>query len=108
MDSQPIQPNSGLNPLAESAGRASAKPAAASGNGPAFEALLEKLQAQAEGLRQKSEELSEPSQLASAVDMARSSLDDALSLSQQLLEAYRADVQKSDESQTGGTAADED
>jgi len=104
MDSQPINPNQGLNPLRETGGVSPGKSGATSGNGPAFEALLEKLQTQADGLRQKTEQVDDPGQLAGAVDMARTSLNDALSLSEQLLEAYRADLQKGAE----GESSDEE
>jgi hypothetical protein len=58
--------------------------------GPAFEALLERLSARAVELRQRSQTLSSPAELPEAVDAARASLEDALVLGQELLEAYRA------------------
>jgi len=64
------------------------------GNAPAFRALLENLQAQASDLRHEGESLSDPADLASAVDHARSSLEDAFSLRDQLLEAYRQNAQQ--------------
>jgi hypothetical protein len=57
--------------------------------GPAFKALLDKLQQQARSLQAESETIARPEELSGAVDRARSSLDDALSLSDQLLEAFR-------------------
>ena len=57
--------------------------------GPAFHALLEKLQQSARSLSADSENVDKPDELSGAVDRARSTLNDALSLSDQLLEAYR-------------------
>jgi hypothetical protein len=56
---------------------------------PAFEALLEKLERRAAELRAQADAVEEPEQLASAVEDARTSLEDALSLGASLLEAYR-------------------
>lgn len=64
--------------------------AATSGSSPAFEALLERLSARAAELDTKSRELSGPEDLPGAVDAARASLEDALTLGERLLEAYRA------------------
>ena len=57
--------------------------------GAAFQALLEKLQQQAHNLQRDSETVARPEELSGAVDRAHSSLQDALSLSDRLLEAYR-------------------
>ena len=57
--------------------------------GAAFQALLEKLQQQAQNLQRDSETVARPEELSGAVDRAHSSLQDALSLSDRLLEAYR-------------------
>lgn len=62
--------------------------------GPAFKALLDRLEGQAVGLRRESEQVQGPADLAGAVDNARASLSDALSLGGQLLEAYRAAQQQ--------------
>ncbi len=69
---------------------ATQKPATAPEAGPAFRVLLEQLEQQAQGLTRASEGLDEPKELAGAVDRARATLDDALSLGDQLLEAFRA------------------
>jgi len=61
-----------------------------SSGGPAFQALLEKLEGHARDLRSASENLKDPGGLAGAVDRSRASIADALSLHDQLLEAYRA------------------
>ena len=58
--------------------------------GVAFRALLERLEGQARGLAHAGDDLREPEQLADAVDRARTSLADALSLGEELLEALRA------------------
>ena len=56
---------------------------------PAFEALLEQLEQRAADLRAQADAVEKPEQLASAVEDARSSLEDALNLGASLLEAYR-------------------
>lgn len=58
--------------------------------GPAFRALLDQLTEQTRQLKADGDKLSAPAELAGVVDRARASIDDALSLSDQLLEAYRA------------------
>ncbi len=61
--------------------------------GPAFQALLDRLQQQARSLQHDGETLESPEQLPDAVDRAQASLEDALSLSNRLLEAYREATQ---------------
>ena len=56
---------------------------------PAFRVLLDRLQEQAAKIESESRTLENPEALAEAVDIARTSLDDALSLSDKLLEAFR-------------------
>lgn len=71
---------------------ASGQPAgqAEASGGASFQALLEKLEGQASGLGQKaSQGLDAPSDLGGAVADARTSLDAALGLGRDLLEAYR-------------------
>ncbi len=58
--------------------------------GPAFEVLLERLEARAAELQAKSKTLSVATELPGALDAARVSLEDALHLGEELLEAYRA------------------
>jgi flagellar hook-basal body complex protein FliE len=55
-----------------------------------FRALLDKLQENANKLEEESDKAAGPDELAGAVDRAHASLQDALSLSEQLVEAYRA------------------
>jgi len=87
-------------------GRPAAKGGAASeGAGNAFKALLDRLQQQAQSLSADSETVEKPEDLSGAVGRARASLDDALSLSDQLLEAYREATQQKSSSDAGGDAA---
>jgi len=58
-------------------------------SGVAFRALIEKLQEQALELSAASDAVESPDELAGAVEKAGTSLRDALSLGDQLLEAYR-------------------
>ncbi|MEM7518029.1 MAG: hypothetical protein AAF368_14045 [Planctomycetota bacterium] len=74
----------------ESAGRPAADKTAENGQDsttPAFQVLLERLQAQASALRDT--KLDGPEELSGAVDTAGETLRDALELRDQLLEAYR-------------------
>jgi hypothetical protein len=64
---------------------------------PAFHALLADLQVQAQELRDTSAGVDDPTRLAGAVDRARESLEDALSLGDQLLEAYRESVHQDED-----------
>jgi hypothetical protein len=84
-------------------GPAAAKPAlrgdgarSAERSAPAFEALLERLEARAAELELRSRTLERPEELPDAVDAARASLADALALGEELLEAYRAAEQRGD------------
>ena len=89
-----MDPNLHLNGAAGTSGvqtpGANASSKASSSGGPAFHALLEKLEGHARDLRSASENLEDPGGLAGAVDRSRASIEDALSLHDQLLEAYRA------------------
>jgi hypothetical protein len=67
-----------------------------------FETLLERLTARAAELEEKSKTLAAPEELPGAVDAARASLEDALALGAELLEAYRAS-----RTNTGGASAGE-
>lgn len=73
-----------------SASNARPQRTASPASSPAFEALLERLSARAAELDTKSRELERPADLPGAVDAARASLEDALTLGERLLEAYRA------------------
>ena len=71
--------------LARSSQTPGARPA-----GPAFEALLERLTSRAAELDERARTLAAPEELPAALDSARASLEDALKLGSDLLEAYRA------------------
>ncbi|MBI5364839.1 MAG: hypothetical protein HZA53_16805 [Planctomycetes bacterium] len=58
-------------------------------DGVAFKALLERLERDAHALERDSQRVQGPQALAGAVDRAHASLQDVLSLGDQLLEAYR-------------------
>lgn len=95
---------SAITPLSPARAPASAgAPAASPAQGAAFKALLDQLEAQARELAEKSDQVDGPSELASAVDRAHASLQDALSLSERLLEAYRAERART--AASGGTDA---
>ena len=94
MAQAPIPASPGPNPLRGLEGAAPSSPAKTSApnksdQSPAFRVLLDKLQAQARELEEKSQAVDAPEHLAEAVDLARASLDDALSLSDRLLESFR-------------------
>ncbi len=93
MADTPLILPSGHDPKIKSAETAKTK--ATSSEGPAFHVLLERLQARAQELEQSSADVTDPKRLAGAVDTARASLEDALSLSDQILEAFREVQQQS-------------
>lgn len=73
--------------ISDAGQRASASDAPA--DGVAFRALLDKLAGSAERLRASEDGVTDAQTLAGAVEDARSTLSDALSIQEQLLEAYR-------------------
>ena len=104
----PIRNN--LIPL-DRAGAASSAPKAkeTAAGGAAFRALLDDLQAKAQKLREDGKAVDGPADLAGAVETARESIAGALSLSDQLLEAYRAAQQQEqadDAGESGGERHD--
>jgi hypothetical protein len=70
--------------------------------GAAFKALLEQLAERARELEKTSTKPVDASGLAGAVEEAHGSLQDALTLSSQLIEAYRANVQTGAKPATAG------
>jgi hypothetical protein len=93
----PIIPPTGLDPIQKSAETSSSSKAKEGApEGPAFRVLLEQLQARAQELEQTTQDVSDPDRLAGAVDTARASLEDALSLSDQILEAFHEARQQAD------------
>ena len=85
---QPLGPES-VRPQTSAPSPSKAPAAPAGETSPSFEALLEKLQTHAQVLGEKSQQVSDPEQLSGAVEAAKASLDDAVSLGDRLLEAYR-------------------
>ena len=71
------------------AGGAKASAPSTTESGAAFRVLLEQLEERARELSARSAEVTDASELAGAVDSARASLDEALTLGERLLEAYR-------------------
>ena len=67
----------------------SAAPSIATESGAAFRVLLERREESARELSARSVEVTDASDLAGAVDSARASLADAMTLGERLLEAYR-------------------
>lgn len=93
-ENQPISSGGSIR-IGQSA--ASKPPSSTNGaNGAAFQALIEELETKARMLAAESQQVSGPTDLAQAVDNAHKSLQDALSLSDRLLEAYRASMHAPD------------
>lgn len=96
-------------PLGESTAAKQQDPKA----GAAFRALLERLEEKTRALGQASEALDDPRQLGEAVQSARDSVEQAVLLGSDLLEAYRAAQQRAagdstttqNDSQDGGPGA---
>lgn len=91
---QPLDPRSlgAIRPDAAAPARGDqpqTAPGATTEPGAAFRALLERLEERTRELEEKSQTLEDASGLAGAVDTARASLEDAVSLSDKLLEAFR-------------------
>ncbi len=95
--SSPLNPASAITP-----GKAGQQDPAAGTGGPAFRALLESLQEKSRSLSVDSQKVEKPEDLSGAVDRARSTLTDALSLSDQLMEAYRQAGHGRDAKSPGG------
>jgi hypothetical protein len=93
MTTDPIRPD-GLKGVDPTRGGAESAAGARPRGGADFEALLEKLETRAEGVRAASGAVDSPENLSGAVENARTALSDALSLGDQLLEAYRQAAQQ--------------
>ena len=88
MEQPKIQPGlTGAGKVEQTAPSNSQDPARVAG--PAFQVLLDRIQSQTKELKASSKTLDNPASLNEAVDIARASLDDALSLGDRLLEAFR-------------------
>ncbi|HPF12652.1 MAG TPA: hypothetical protein P5218_05160 [Planctomycetota bacterium] len=83
MQNQPIQGLSGNLPAASTK-------TDQVGQGPAFRALLDRLEAQAQGLADTSETIQDSAGLVDAVGQSERALEQARQLTDQLLEAFRA------------------
>jgi hypothetical protein len=94
---QPLAPDGAHGPAAAKPAQRGDGARSTTSTGPAFEALLERLEARAAELEERSRTLARPEELPGAVDAARASLADALELGAELLEAYRAAAQRGDE-----------
>ena len=96
-----------LNPVAGAqAPGSAAKAQATAGGGAVFRALLDELQEKARKLREDGQAVAGPAELAGAVETARESIAGALSLSDQLLEAYRAAQQQGRADEPGETGGE--
>ncbi|MEM7307061.1 MAG: hypothetical protein AAF682_10350 [Planctomycetota bacterium] len=95
MENRPIHNNPAPDAIRPAGGSEPRAPRVeeSSGETPAFQVLLERLSQSAKELEEKSAEVENPENLAGAVDQARESLNDALLLGDQLLEAWRAESQ---------------
>lgn len=69
--------------------------------GAAFRAVLERLEEKTRALGEASENLDDPSRLGDAVLSARASVEEAVSLGTDLIEAYRASTQRSNHKAQG-------
>lgn len=97
---QNTNPVGRANPAAQSRTNADAGSIAA---GAAFQALLERLETHARELEVQSRSIDNPKDLTGAVDRAHASLQDALSLSDRLVEAYREALARNQASPKPGT-----
>ncbi len=91
MDSLPIQNPQGASPAQQSGklDSQSSQPKTNAG-GVSFQVLLEKLEQRALDLKAQSQSVEAPEHLADAVGQAREAFQDAASLTDQLVEAFRA------------------
>jgi len=109
MNENTLQPlgSESIRPQANTPSASRAADAPRDQKAPSFEALLEKLQNHAHVLGEKSRQVSDPEHLSGAVEAAKASLEDAVSLGDRLLEAYREARQQTSEpfgSRTGSEA----
>ena len=91
----PGGPPHGLAPL-QGPGASAPQRSAEATDGTSFRALLEQLEQRADALEEKSRSELQPEDLPEAVDEARASMQDALRLSTELLEAWRQSRHQSD------------
>jgi flagellar hook-basal body complex protein FliE len=84
-----IQANAGASRTSSAGSRPVASAAESAAAGAAFHALLERLETHARELEVQSRSIENPKDLSGAVGRAHASLQDVLSLSDRLVEAYR-------------------
>jgi flagellar hook-basal body complex protein FliE len=84
-----IQANSNASRLAPAGAKTTNPNPGPAAAGAAFQALLERLETNARELEAQSQSIESPQDLTGAVDRAHASLQDVLSLSDRLVEAYR-------------------
>lgn len=105
--SQDLPVRNNLGPIAGASAPSSApKAKETAAGGAAFHALLADLQEKAQKLREDGRAVDGPAELAGAVETARESIAGALSLSDQLLEAYRAAQQQDQADEAGETGGE--
>jgi len=85
-DSSPLKPIACATPASA---RAPGATSSSASDSVAFRALLERLEKEARALDDQVQRVDDPEGLAQAVDRAHASLQDALSLGDRLLEAFR-------------------
>lgn len=88
----PALASDSVRPAGPARSASGAAPGVTPTTSPAFEVMLERLTARAAELEEKSKTLATPEQLPEALDAARASLEDALHLGEELLEAFRAQL----------------
>ena len=104
VDPLPIDPKHVSGPDSVGGQPSARKPSTEESAGVEFRAMLERLENRASDLAEKTEQVEGPDELGRAVDSARESLEEALSLKDQLLEAYRQ-AERQDEAGRGREAS---
>jgi hypothetical protein len=100
VDPNPIRrTDAGALGAASAAQPGAASSASKPSSGPAFRALMEKLAEQAKTLQRESESVANTDQLSGAVDLAGDTLRTALSVRDEVLEAFRQAQQGRDPSE---------
>ena len=100
-----MRPGSSASGSADGVRRAAAGVAGDQSQAPAFDALLRELAAKAARLDARGAEVTDAEQLRGAVDSARATLDDALSLGASVLEAFRGTQHTLRASNADGTSS---
>lgn len=98
-----IQANAGASRTSPAGSKSAASAAESAAAGAAFHALLERLETHARELELQSRSIENPKELSGAVGRAHASLQDALSLSDRLVEAYREALARNQAAPRTGT-----